>query len=839
VPRTRPIAMLVPRPGGVGRVGRRRVASFGLLLATALLVAGPMARTVAGAGGLTMTAHVLLQGHTRVGSWMAIEVHLTNDGPAVKGEVGMTGGSLGQTHFAVAVDLPTQSDQRYVLYGQPPSFGQDVTVALVSSGKPVASAKAAFVTHDATQLVVGILAERPQAIVGELALQPSAAGTAPAIVSLGVADLPDRLEGWSALDRLIWQDVDTNTLSHEQLAALEGWLSAGGQLVVVGGTAGAAALNGLPETILPYRPMTTVDAAASDLTGVIGQLPADATDLPALSGSLSRGRSLARHGADVIAAQSASGAGSVTLLGFDPTTPWLAASKSVEGLWRRLLPQRSAGGPLIASDDTQMVSAVSQLPSLAVPPIGGLLILLAAYVLLVGPLNYIVLRRLDRREWAWITMPALIVGFAVAAYGFGSLLRGTDVIVSQVAVVRGAPDSTVGAAQVYFGIFSPSRGNYEVDIPGGALLSSPIASDFGGGGSAANIDVIQGNPARIRDLAVGFGSLRTVRADSATTVPRITADLSLVDGKLQGTVKNASTERLDAATLVLGSSIAALGNIEPGREATVSLSVGQASTGEALSDRVVGQVFNNGAPTDSSETTQRLAVRHAVVDQLTWDPNFGRSDQLAADGPVLLAWDSRSVLDVRISGQSPRQIGNVLYYIPVEMRISGTTTFSPDLIRSTIVASDATFFKGGPANFNTGAAFGAGSVTVAYRPVAFQGLLSVKTVSMGLNFGGPGAPITGQPEAIGPACVDASGNALPCASVAPARDNLPEVEVFDRAGSGQWFRLPHMTGGRAYDLQDPGRYVDPASGTLLVRFVNGGQDSVGFSFSLSITGDIE
>jgi len=48
-----------------------------------------------------------------------------------------------------------------------------------------------------------------------------------------------------------------------------------------------------------------------------------------------------------------------------------------------------------------------------------------------------------------------------------------------------------------------------------------------------------------------------------------------------------------------------------------------------------------------------------------------------------------------------------------------------------------------------------------------------------------------------------------------------------------------MTGGRAYDLQAPERYIDPASGTLLVRFVNGGQDSVGFSFSVSITGDIK
>ena len=65
------------------------------------------------------------------------------------------------------------------------------------------------------------------------------------------------------------------------------------------------------------------------------------------------------------------------------------------------------------------MGAVSNLPSLALPPIGGLLVLLFGYIVLIGPINYLVLRRLDRREWAWVTMPVLIVVFTVGAFGFG------------------------------------------------------------------------------------------------------------------------------------------------------------------------------------------------------------------------------------------------------------------------------------------------------------------------------------------------------------------------------------------------------------------------------------
>jgi hypothetical protein len=69
-------------------------------------------------------------------------------------------------------------------------------------------------------------------------------------------------------------------------------------------------------------------------------------------------------------------------------------------------------------------------------------------------------------------------------------------------------------------------------------------------------------------------------------------------------------------------------------------------------------------------------------------------------------------------------------------------------------------------------------------------------------------------------------------------DGVPEVEVFDRTGDGAWRRLPHFQAGTAYDLDHPDRYVDPASGTIQVRFVNDHQDGVGISFLVSLEGTV-
>ena len=78
-------------------------------------------------------------------------------------------------------------------------------------------------------------------------------------------------------------------------------------------------------------------------------------------------RLVATIGDRVVAAERPYGGGSVTIIGFDPTANWIADSDIGEGLWRRLLPPRGTTGPILV-DDSQIMSAATQLPSLALPP---------------------------------------------------------------------------------------------------------------------------------------------------------------------------------------------------------------------------------------------------------------------------------------------------------------------------------------------------------------------------------------------------------------------------------------------------------------------------------------
>lgn len=804
----------------------RSVAS---LAAAGLLLVGLLSPAFVAAAGdaPAMTARALLQGHVRAGSWFAVAVDLENAGPPVTGELRISGGVDSKTRFGTPVELATGSRKQYLVYAQPPAFGGTMKVELVSGGSVVQTAKVAVALHDQSQLVVGVVSENPARIVGELRLLPSSTGVSPTVVPLVPADLPERVQAWAGIDRLVWQDVDASTLTPGQLAALRTWIAGGGRLVIVGGTAGADSLAGFPDDLLPYRPSSLVDIDPAVLRPILGGVPAGAATLTAYAGSPGLGRPLATSGDRVVAAELKVGNGFVTLLGFDPTTSWIAEGDTWDTpLWRRLLPPRT-GGITALVDDSQLVGALTNVPSLALPPLGGLLVLLFGYIVLVGPVNYLVLRKLDRREWAWVTVPVLIVVFTAGSFGIGTLMRGSDVVVNELAIVRGAPATESATVQSYLGIFSPSRAVFQVRVPGDALIAAPINGDVFGSG-VATLDVLQGDPSRVRDLAVGVGSLRTLRAEAAATGPKVEADLAVVDGVLTGTVTNSSAEPLEEAAIIVGASATPIGTIAPGASAPVSLTIGASPFNQmSLSDRMLGTVNWDNPTIDDAR--QRLIVRHSIIDQISNDPMTGAPTGFPSEAATLVSWGSREVIPLEIEGQVVRRMANVLYQVPLPFTIRGKTTFRNDMLRSSILESTASFFNRTPWSTD----LSSGMLRVGYRPIPFEGTFTPTSVRVGLTMGGDVTFPAGAAQAPRETTRCKPGAA---GCVVP-QDGLPDLEVLD-VRTGSWVQFEHLAQGRPYDMPDPARWVDPATGEVQVRFVNEGQGQVSFQFPIEITGTV-
>jgi hypothetical protein len=407
------------------------------------------------------------------------------------------------------------------------------------------------------------------------------------------------------------------------------------------------------------------------------------------------------------------------------------------------------------------------------------------------------------------------------------------VAVNEVAIVRGAPDATDATAQVYFGVFSPTRSTYRVDLPQGALLASPMTSDFGFGGGGT-LDLVQGTgaelPSAVRNLTVGTSSLRIVRAELPVQGPRMRASLALENGVLAGTFQNASDRTLENVAVVLGSSSVVLGDVQPGATVNVRLSVQPNPFDASLADQIVGASFDT-----SSDAGIRRGTRYSMVHQLTFDRMGFGNGSLPGDRAVIIAFGREEILDLRIGNVEPRRNGNVLYYVPVDYEIEGEVTFADDLIESSIVDVDARDFS------NEGSAFinlGGGTATMSFRPVPFVDDFGVTELRMMLG-GDRNVPRGGDEieplDRIPEPCTDVT-NTLPEGCEPRRMDFLPEVELFDLA-TGEWARLPRMLDSRGYTIADPERYVDGETGQLLVRFVNDSPDlQAGFGFQVALQG---
>ena len=287
------------------------------------------------------------------------------------------------------------------------------------------------------------------------------------------------MEAWGALDRLIWQDVSAERLTTDQLDALRTWVAMGGDLVTWAARPAPGHWTRSRTRFSPIAP-SGWSTCRSPLPQLLGTLPAGATPLPALAGILRDGSVLGStagpdgSGELVVGARTSIGRGSTTILGIDPAIPWLAGSAVARDVWTGILrPDVLASGIVANQDDGMLVNALDYLPSVGLPPMDQLFLLFVAYLLLIGPVNYVVLRRLDRREWAWVTMPVLASSSRWRCTPWASRSGGRRD--RQRAGHRPWRSGTDGTGQIHVGSVPPAA-TYEVPLPGGALLCRSTAT---------------------------------------------------------------------------------------------------------------------------------------------------------------------------------------------------------------------------------------------------------------------------------------------------------------------------------------------------------------------------
>ena len=652
-------------------------ATFAVLL-VALLLAMPA--SVAAAGPVTIEARTLVGGRFEAGGWAAISISLANDGEPTDGFVAIDSedGTVRRP-----VDLPAGARKQVSLYVRPPNFARVVTVRFEDrSGNQLATTEAEVQVLERTTGHVAIVGDgggnlRPQLIA-------RAAGL-PEPIPMSAADLPDRPEPLRGLEAIIWA-ADSGSVTEVQRRTLERWIASGGQLVVLGGPDWQSRTSAFLD-LLPVEMIAAVDdAPVAPLFEWIGaDPPSDAAAVTVSYGTLRAGAvELVGDDTGAVFAAVSRGAGRVAWVGIDLATPPFRASPGASLLWSRLLPddrlvrQVAGGQPRDDEIAAGMLQALINLPSLEVPSAELLLLVLVGYILLIGPISYLVLRRLDRRELAWVTAPLLVAVFSVGTYGLGASMKGSDIIVNEIAVVRTTTDGTAASVSSFAGVFSPTRASYDLTVRGDALFSG-LRSEFVDGEATQPLlyATEQGDPSHLRGLAVSVFGLEAVRAETVIAyTPNLLVDWSFAPDAIEGRVTNQGDAAVEDVAVVSPSGGVMVGTLQPGASKAFSMTIRNLG-GSAASEQIYG--FSSGSFGSAAE--RQIQARRQVIDALVgYSGDFsGRPGGMSGGidrGPFVIGWQVETTpMPIEIERHTTQR-----YAQAVEV-LSGNPQFGPGPVR--------------------------------------------------------------------------------------------------------------------------------------------------------------
>lgn len=487
--------------------------------------------------------------------------------------------------------------------------------------------------NDCTLLVVS----PNKADYNYLTTYKKAFGTAPNNATIYVDDiapsvLPQHWAGLASCDFVILQDTQAMTMRPEQQRALLDYVTQGGSLLLVSnGDANQFNTSGLLEA-LPAKPIASVA-----LDRVAGVTAAERAQFAAPNPLLLDMRPnpdaavLRRCGAVPLLVARHWGLGTIYLSGVDLANTHTLTDGGLQSLWVDLLTHfHKQVKDTIRFDFNE---ALDFPPEMTPPSIGFLALFMLAYIALVGPLNYMVLRRRDRMLWTWITVPVLAIGFTVISYAISYNAKGSTLVVRELTILKMRQGSTSAYGHSFVGLFSPRRAAYDIKWPGRSMPRAEVA-DPGEEGQALTMSTDDGGG--LRGLDIAMWSMRRVHSDAVRDLPGpIRMNLTRTGDRLKGEIVNDSG-------LDLGNSVVVLDD----RATTVKLQAGRNVIDQqaaAVGPASLNAMLNRIAPAERRGLQSTITRLDDAVAQA-----LGHRKQ-----PVLIAWPPTPLIEAQVTPTPP------------------------------------------------------------------------------------------------------------------------------------------------------------------------------------------
>ncbi len=623
-----------------------------------------------------MTVRAGFDGIGKVNGWVPVEVEVRNDGPDIDGEIQIivtdTNVSRGTYTRAPAVYtapaiLPKRSHKRIMLEAELRNAGQKIQARLLEGGTIISETDVPLTRIAAGDLLCGVLSRSGPSFdfLPTIELPPPLRRTR--IAHLEVEDLPTRPQVLASLDCMIFSNIATSTMLDSQKEALRSWVYGGGLMVVVGGSTWQKTVTALPADLLPVKAAGLVSLENLDgLTEIGGEPIRDTGPWLVSQATLADGNMIVEQDGTPLMASARRGSGTVMYLAMDPTAEPLRSWAGTPRIWRHVLAHGAgAVGPASAASSTFSGwgriprNAMVDISALGGPSPGLMMLGLALFAVVVGPLNYLLLARFGRPGWSVVTIPLITGLAAVGTFTLASAFRDSDVIVNKVALVRGYPNAPA-YGRTYVSVLSRRPTTLAIRGTESSLINSlfyPFPRDPAPDTPPWALKVVEGMNPSVEELGLAAGTLGTFTIDSQVSLPgQLESDLRVDGRQIVGTITNRMDTAIYDAALIIDYQVLRVGDLRRGESREIAMTLqGSASAGFGPPTSFSSLLYPNS--TGSSRRSADSARRDILDSAFGSGFNFTRLD---LNGPTLLGWIDTPAVTIDVQDTRPATLDTTL-----------------------------------------------------------------------------------------------------------------------------------------------------------------------------------
>ena len=393
------------------------------------------------------------------------------------------------------------------------------------------------------------------------------------------ATAPSRWIGYQSADALVWLNPEPDKMElAAQRDAVVKYVQNGGHLIL------AAGADWQPMAKSFLRELLPADIAGSQTLGRLNALDefgaGSVKDHAIVTLILNnpRGDVLMRQREQPVIVRGTIGLGRVTLIGFDPTQAPFTKLTGYRDFWARMLqaritPKMAAHSGAAALASNPLILSLNDFPDFKPINFFFVGVFLFVYVILIGPVDYFVLKRLKKLHWTWLTFPAIAVASSLIAFLLLSSGRVAGFHANSVSVVNASADARHISGHTVLTMLSPKQKEYPVALENaiGAIAPREFQVLGGAGGGFSSTPCLVPSPGTvIEQMLVRVWDAQTLQAQWAAAAPELPEVLIKTGGpRFSGTVKNNTPYDLGDACLIHRNLVLKLGDLR--RDASVDL----------------------------------------------------------------------------------------------------------------------------------------------------------------------------------------------------------------------------------------------------------------------------